>query len=128
MLAERAMEWTREWKEEGRQEGLQEGRLQAVLALRDILLSVLTDRFGSVPTPVRRRVTATRDFDRLAKLGKQLLAASSLDELIQARGQVSPLPGRVDSGGPGEGPGVRAPRNAARTRSSETRSGTSVTS
>ncbi len=63
--------------QKGRKEGLQEG----ARFFQEFLLSELTDRFGSVPAPIRQRVKATRDPDLLRKLGKQLLAASSLDDL-----------------------------------------------
>jgi hypothetical protein len=72
-LAERVMEWTREWKEEGRQEG--------VRAFQDFLLSEMVERFGPVPPAIRRRVESVQDPDELKKLGKRLLAATSLDDL-----------------------------------------------
>lgn len=81
MLAERVMEWTREWKKEGHEEGLEEGVQKGVRAFQEFFISELADRFGSVPAPIRRRVEATRDIDLLMKLGKQLLAAPSLDDL-----------------------------------------------
>lgn len=78
MLAERAMQWTREWKEEGRREGRREG----VRAFQDFLLSeIVAERFGPVPKTIRRRVKKIQDLDELKRLGKRLLAASSLDDL-----------------------------------------------
>jgi len=89
MLAERVMEWTREWKKEGvqeglqkgRQEGLQKGRQEGVHAFQEFLLSEMADRFGPVPKTIRRRVEKIQDLDELKRLGKRLLAASSLDDL-----------------------------------------------
>lgn len=77
MLAERVMQWTRQWKEEGRQEGREEG----IRAFQDFLLSEMADRFGPVPEAVRRRVEGIQDLDELKRLGKRLLAASSLADL-----------------------------------------------
>jgi hypothetical protein len=74
MLAERVMEWTREWKEEGRQEGRQEGS-------HDILLSLMEERFGTVPEEIRRYVEGIHDAGELKALGKRLLSASSLADL-----------------------------------------------
>jgi flagellar biosynthesis/type III secretory pathway protein FliH len=105
MLAERVKEWTRGWKEEGRQEGLekglqkglqkglekglekglqkgrQEGRQEGARAFQDFLLSEMAERFGSIPHILRRRVKGIQDLEELKKLGKRLLAATSLDDL-----------------------------------------------
>jgi len=77
MLAERALEWTREWKEEGRQEGLQE----AVQSLRQVVLSLLEQRFGMLSGEVRQRVENLRDLDSLTRLAKRILLVSSIEEL-----------------------------------------------
>lgn len=85
MLAERVKQWTREWKEEGRQEGLrmgrEEGREEGIRAFQDFLLSEMVERFGSVPEATRRRVEEIQDLDRLKKLGKRLLSATSPADL-----------------------------------------------
>ena len=82
MLAERVKEWTREWKQEGLQEGLQEGRKEGRKeGLQEFLLSQMAERFGPVPEPIRRRVKGIQDFEEIKKLGKRLLAATSLDDL-----------------------------------------------
>jgi flagellar biosynthesis/type III secretory pathway protein FliH len=94
MLAERVKEWTREWKREGLQEGLQkglekglrkgrrEGRAEGrAEGLQKLLLSQMEERFGPVPKTIRRRVEGIQDFEELMRLGKQLLAAASLDDL-----------------------------------------------
>jgi hypothetical protein len=77
MLAQRVMQWTREWK----QEGLREGRQEGVRAFQDFLLSELAERFGAVPEPIRLRIEGVQDPEELKKLGKRLLAATSLDDL-----------------------------------------------
>ena len=74
MLAERALEWTREWKEEGRQEGRQEG-------VRIVVLSLIEERFGTVPPEVRQRVESLQDVDELTRLAKRIHLVSSIDEL-----------------------------------------------
>ncbi len=89
MLAERVMEWTREWKKEGLQEGLQkgrqegrkEGRKEGVRTVQDFLLTEMAERFGPVPETMRRRVEKIQDLDELKRLGKRILAASSLADL-----------------------------------------------
>lgn len=70
MLAERALEWTREWKEEGRQEGV-----------RSVLLSLIEQRFGTVPPEVRQRVESLLDVDELTRLATRVHLVSSIEEL-----------------------------------------------
>jgi hypothetical protein len=77
-LAERVMEWTREWKEEGRQEEREKG----LESLRDVVLSLLEQRFGpAFSTDARRRVLAIQNLDELNKIAKGVLRAQSLREL-----------------------------------------------
>jgi predicted transposase YdaD len=78
MLAERVMEWTQEWKKEGLEEGLQKGLQKG---RQDFLLSQMEERFGPLPMALRRRVEEIQDPEELKKIGKRLLAASSLDDL-----------------------------------------------
>ncbi|MES1241233.1 MAG: DUF4351 domain-containing protein, partial [Acidobacteriota bacterium] len=56
---------------EARQEGAHE-----------ILLSQMEARFGKVPEDARRRVQEIRDPEELKALGKRLLSASSLSDLL----------------------------------------------
>jgi len=73
-LAERVMEWTREWKEEGQQEGLE--------SLRDVVLSLLEQRFGTAfSADARRRVLEIRDLNKLNNIAKGVLRARSLRDL-----------------------------------------------
>ena len=77
-LAERVMEWTREWKEEGRQEEREKG----LENLRDVVLSLLEQRFGpAFSTDARRRVLAIQNLDELNKIAKGVLRTQSLREL-----------------------------------------------
>jgi predicted transposase YdaD len=89
MLADNVKQWTREWKREGMQKGMQkglkkgrqEGLAEGVQAFQEFLLSGMAERFGPLPKEVRRSVKKVEDLDELKKLAKQLLAASSLDDL-----------------------------------------------
>lgn len=81
MLAETAKRWTQEWKQEGMQKGLKKGRQEGLRITQDLLLSLMANRFGSVPTKVRRKVHGIKDAEELKKLGNRLLDASSLEDL-----------------------------------------------
>jgi hypothetical protein len=63
---------------EGLQEGLQEDGLKDI---RDLLLDQMEMRFGLVPTAIRQKIEDIQDYEELKKIGKRLLAASSLDDL-----------------------------------------------
>ena len=86
MLEENMARWAREAKEEarqeGRQEGLQEGRQEGRREALEILLSLIEARFGMVPEDTRRRVQEIHDPEELKALGKRLLSASSLSDLL----------------------------------------------
>lgn len=64
------------FREEGRQKGLQEG-------LADMLLGLLTQRFGEVPEPLVRRVRAAGP-ELLQRWCLRVLAARSVDEVLEA--------------------------------------------
>jgi predicted transposase YdaD len=85
MLAETVKQWTREWKREGMEKGLKKGlkkgREEGLRLAQDLLLSQMDDRFGPVPTAMRRKVHGIKEADELKKLGNRLLVASSLDDL-----------------------------------------------
>jgi len=81
-LAERVMEWTREWEEEGLQKGLQEGHEKELASIREVVLTLLEQRFGTgVSEDIRNRVLAIRDLDQLKKMAKGVLPARSLRDL-----------------------------------------------
>ncbi len=67
-----------EGKQEGRQEGVQEGRKEGI---QRVVLSLLEQRFGSVPDAVRRRVKALESPDDLTRLAGRVSTADSLAEL-----------------------------------------------
>ena len=48
---------------------------------KDILLFLLTERFGPLPEGARRRVEEISSFQRLARLAKRVLTAHSLEEM-----------------------------------------------
>ena len=86
MLEESARKWEKRFLREGREEGLQEGlqkglRKGEVKGMREALLQILEQRFGSLPEPVRRQVeeiTAKRDLERLLQ---RVLKAKSLSDI-----------------------------------------------
>lgn len=69
------------WEElfvEQRALGKVEGELQAY---RDILRSMLEDRFGKLPRPVLRKITNATDVERLRACVREALRVKSLDDL-----------------------------------------------
>src|SRR5205807_783466 len=67
---------------EGRVEGQIEGRVEGELrTAREILLSLLEERFGSVPDDWARRIESCEDVDQLKAWTRRLVKASSLEEL-----------------------------------------------
>ena len=73
--------WERKGIEIGRLEGRQEGRLEALDALRAVLLDVLTARFGPPSEPVTAQVHGIDSIDELRALARRALTASSLRDL-----------------------------------------------
>ncbi|HEX3126534.1 MAG TPA: Rpn family recombination-promoting nuclease/putative transposase [Thermoanaerobaculia bacterium] len=71
MLVENMTKWARQEKEEARQEGA-----------HDVVFSLMEARFGSIPEEVRRRVQQIEDMEELKALGRRLLSASSLSDLL----------------------------------------------
>jgi len=63
--------------EKGRKEGRKEGE-------RAIVLQLISQRFGPLPDPVRKRVE-TMPAPKLERITQRLLGASSLDELMSAK-------------------------------------------
>ena len=68
-----------EWLEEGRAEGLAKGM---VLGERQMLLSLLEQRFGTVPASYQKRLKQA-DSDTLLEWGRRLLSAPSLKEVFK---------------------------------------------
>lgn len=81
-IVEYVTSWEEKGREIGRKEGLQQGMQQgAVRILRDLLLDVLTTRFGSVDTSVVDRIHAIDSNDELRRLHHQALTATAIGEL-----------------------------------------------
>lgn len=79
-LEERLMTTIAEaWIEEGRTEGLAKG---VVLGERQMLLSQLEQRFGTVPASYQKRLKQA-DSDMLLEWGRRLLSAPSLKEVFK---------------------------------------------
>ena len=72
-----ATTWAERLEAKGREEGLQQG----FMAMRDLLLSLLEQRFGPLPEDVRERVEAISSLKRLTQLGQRVLTARSLESL-----------------------------------------------
>jgi hypothetical protein len=68
-----------EGRKEGRQEGRQEGLAAAVRSLKNIVFRLLSQRFGSVPAKVRRRIEAIDAVEPLERIAGEVLTAPSLD-------------------------------------------------
>jgi hypothetical protein len=66
-LAEQLIEkGKREGRLEGKQEGKREGELEGkLLEKQEVLLKLLTQKFGAVADTDKRKITGTRDLDRL---------------------------------------------------------------
>jgi uncharacterized protein DUF4351 len=82
MLEETLIKWreqiARQAGREARREALREGRLQA---RREMLLELLTQRFGRLPANVRRQIEGISSIQELRKLGRKVLRAKSLEEM-----------------------------------------------
>ena len=87
------MTWSERLKEEGKREGLELGKQKGLKlgerkglqegarSLRQVLLSLLDQRFGPLPETVHRQVEAINSLRRLTRLAEQALTANSLREL-----------------------------------------------
>jgi hypothetical protein len=70
-----------EYTEKGVRKGLQEGVAQGVEALHGVVLRLLSQRFGSVPEPVRQKVEAIDSIDSLSNLAAKVLEVQSIDDM-----------------------------------------------
>jgi len=73
----RVMATAMTWSERMEAKGIEKG----VRALREVLLSLLEQRFGPLPEATRARVEAISSLDRLTRLGTRVLTARSLAAL-----------------------------------------------
>jgi len=100
MLEETSREWQKmflkEGRKEGRQEGLEQGiRKGRVEGMREMLLHLMSERFGAIPKSVATAVEAITTARELERLARRVLKASSLAELDLVRSaQKHPTPGR----------------------------------
>jgi hypothetical protein len=69
----------KEGREEGRKEGRKKGREEA---LRDVLIGLLTQRFGGVPPERALARIHAADADTLARWTSRVLTAASLDDVL----------------------------------------------
>ena len=65
------IEW---WQEEGLEKGRKEGQ-------RDIVLRLLRERFGSLSSEARRRVSNIESAEELTRLAARVYQVQSLEEL-----------------------------------------------
>jgi hypothetical protein len=68
----------KEEHDKGREDGIKEG---VEKGQRELLLDLLTERFGALPTAVTERITQANAQD-LKRWGKRILTAASLDDLF----------------------------------------------
>ena len=78
-MATMAETWLAEGRAEGRAEGQAEGTL---LGERQMLLSLLQQRFGTVPASYQKRLKQA-DSDTLLEWGRWLLSAPRLKEVFK---------------------------------------------
>jgi hypothetical protein len=78
MLEETLTEWLNGAERKGRKEGRQEGQIEG---MRQLLVRLLEQRFGVLPSAARRRVRAISSAKKLEELADRALVAGSLAEL-----------------------------------------------
>jgi hypothetical protein len=61
-----------------REEGMEQGQL---LAVRDVLRTLLEDRFGSIPEPIAQRINGTTDLQRLRDATRQVIRLEKIEDL-----------------------------------------------
>jgi predicted transposase YdaD len=88
-LAEQLIE---KGRREGRLEGIREGRLESIregrlevklLVRKEVLLKLLTQKFGVVVDTDKRKITQTRDLDRLDQALGLIFKAETIAEVLQ---------------------------------------------
>lgn len=84
-VREMVMTWADEIKAEGRQEGHQEGeakgRQEGVAKLQNVVMDLISQRFGRLSERTRRQIAAVTSLDELAELAKNVLKVHSPEEL-----------------------------------------------
>jgi hypothetical protein len=80
--AQNVIQWRKEGRDEGHKEGRKEGRTEGrLLQVRETLVLMLEDKFGSVPPHVRERIGAIEDVARLQQAVRQVYRVNTLEEL-----------------------------------------------
>ena len=76
-----AMTFADEMKAEGRQEGIEEGIEKGVEKMRNVVVDLLSQRFGRLSESTRHRIAALTSLDELAELARNVLKVDSPEEL-----------------------------------------------
>lgn len=69
------------WADRMMAKGRRETQRENATRNRQLLVRLLTQRFGEIPPPVRRRIGSIRSFERLAQLAEQVFVVKSFREL-----------------------------------------------
>ena len=75
LMAEQVIDWGKPWKDEGRREGLKQG--EAAILVRQMRV-----KFGSVPKPIQKRITAA-NAATLLKWGERVLMADRIEQVFE---------------------------------------------
>jgi hypothetical protein len=70
-----------EYTQKGIEQGLAEGLGKGIEALRNVVLRLLKQRFGSVPETVQSKVEAIQEIGPLSDLAERVLEIDSIDEM-----------------------------------------------
>ena len=76
------MTWLGKAEAKGEARGIKKARAEAVETMRQAVLQGLEQRFGTVPSRVRRRLEGIRSLERLAAMVEKLMSAGTVDDLI----------------------------------------------
>jgi len=76
-VQEMMMTWAEKMEAKGREEGLAEGRK----SVHDLVLRLLSQRFGTLPAGIKRRIEAISSVQELTRLAESVLKVDSLEEL-----------------------------------------------
>ncbi len=74
-------EGRQEGKAEGRQEGKAEGRQEGVTKLQNVVVDLMSQRFGHLSERTRRQIATITSLDELAELARNVLKVHSPEEL-----------------------------------------------
>ena len=75
------MEYTEKGVQKGLQQGVAQGIAQGVEALHQVVLRLLSQRFGAIPETVQRKVEAIDSIDSLSDLATKVHEAKSIDDM-----------------------------------------------